>query len=100
MINLYAVLAVHTQKCAASLLCSVLHSVASSHYGQEKFCVLLSVMSVEVKEETLGNNYVFINTDIPVISRFLILRFKFLSASFKTAIPEVLKKKKKKIYCR
>lgn len=54
-------------------------------------------MSVEVKEETLGNNYVFINTDIPVISRFLILRFKFLSASFKTAIPEVLKKKKKNL---
>lgn len=54
-------------------------------------------MSVEVKEETLGNNYVFINTDIPVISRFLILRFKFLSASFKTAIPEVFKKKKKNL---
>lgn len=46
-------------------------------------------MSVEVKEETLGNNYIFISTDFPDISEFLILRAEFFfSPSFKTAIPE------------
>lgn len=36
-------------------------------------------MSVEVKEETLGNNYtyIFISTDFRVILEFLILRPEF-----------------------
>lgn len=37
-------------------------------------------MSVEVKEETLGNNYtyIFISIDFPDISEFLIMRAEFL----------------------
>lgn len=77
LISLCALVAVHTEVCSIPTLFSPACCKPLPHYGQEKFCILLSLMSVEVKEETLGNNYIFISTDFPDISEFLILRAEF-----------------------